>query len=118
MSEKFAEIASKQTEVVVPKTWWVTCEHDFSIRVSSTKISQFLLTDNVEDRKAAEYATRMEILAPHMHERFLEQWLRLDNAPFARSQSSTEYARKDSSEARREEDAQLTSERGWYTTRN
>ena len=76
-----------------------------------------MLIGSVEDREDAEYATRTGILAPHMHERFLEQRLRLDNSPFARSQSSTEYARKDSSEARREEDAQLTSEREWYAQR-
>ena len=39
---------------------------------SAAKISQFLLTSSVEDQENAEYAARIEIIAPYMHEKFIE----------------------------------------------
>jgi hypothetical protein len=49
---------------------------------SAAKISQFLLSGSLEDQENAEYAARMEILAPYMHEDFMERLYNADTSPF------------------------------------
>jgi hypothetical protein len=83
---------------------------------SAAKISQFLLTGSLEDKEQAEYASRIEIIAPIMHENFIERLQANDTSPFARSQCSTQSAIDQSSEARRIENAQMNRERQEWAT--
>ena len=75
-----------------------------------------MLTGSLEDKVQAEYAARIEIVAPIVHENFVERLQANDTSPFARSQCSTESAKAQSSEARRIETAQMNRERQEWAT--
>ena len=74
-------------------------------------------SESNRDRDAAEFAVNMEILSPLVHQSFISEQVDADGSPFARAQSSSESAKKQTSEARARESAKRAEENELLKTR-
>ena len=101
--QKFNNLAARQQKVVEERD--AARNGMFSLTdlqtESEARVEKFLQSGSNRDRDSAEFAVNMEILSPIVvHQAFVSEQVDADGSPFARSNSSSESAKNQTSEAR------------------